>query len=187
MRRVSHYEHAFRAGRGEPVERVPHPDYQHPDADPPAAALVDAPPILGDLIVDQVTAAQETVDQGAESTEGVDAGVDAVTSEAPAETSQAADLEIVPAAATASTEPLDPAPLALTFTSSNIRSATLDPGTGIVDVTFTSDKTYRYAAFTVELMVEWRAAKSAGRWFNANIKTRPDLHPLIAPSPPAAG
>ena len=84
--------------------------------------------------------------------------------------------------------PVDPAPvLSLAFQNSNIRAASLDPATGICTVEFKSGKSYRYGGFTAELMAAWRDAPSAGSWFNAYVKNRTDIHPLIAdlPSRPA--
>lgn len=190
MRRVSHYEHVFRAGRGEPVERVPHPEHPDPGelALAPAVGPADrdagleAYAQLSELrsLREPVTIATDLDGAAADSpTTGVDAGVDAggdTAAEQPIER---------PAGAPAD----DPAPLRLEFSSSNIRIATLDPATGILEVTFNSGKSYRYANFTVERMVEWRAVRDAGRsagsWFNANVKNRPDAHPLIVSTSPA--
>lgn len=83
-------------------------------------------------------------------------------------------------------------PNTITFSkSSNIQSAKFDPATGIAEVLFANNKTYRYANFTPAMMVDWQAAKSAGSWFHANVRQQPDKFPLVptgaaAPTPPPA-
>lgn len=86
----------------------------------------------------------------------------------------------------APTEPHDPHALAFKD-SSNIRSARLDPASGVVEVHFANGTSYRYAHFTAELLKEWGEAKSAGQWFHVNVKSRPDEHPVVpaGEAPPA--
>lgn len=87
---------------------------------------------------------------------------------------------------TASTPVASSPPLVATFTGSgNVVRAELDTATGIVTVTFKSGGPYRYGNFTPELLEEWRAAPSAGRWFHINVRSKPAQHPLI-PAPRAA-
>lgn len=74
----------------------------------------------------------------------------------------------------------------LTFTSSNIQSAEINVESGIVTVTFNNGKAYRYANFTVALMTEWSAAKSAGSWFHQRVRMRPSAHPVIDDTEQAA-
>lgn len=75
-----------------------------------------------------------------------------------------------------------PDPNVLEFkNSSNLVGAKFDPATGILEVTFQNGKAVSYAKFTAELMREWAEAKSAGTWFHANIRQRPDAHPVVGP------
>lgn len=68
--------------------------------------------------------------------------------------------------------------------SSNVRSAKLNPETGVVAVLFRNGQTVHYGAFTVDMMIEWEAAKSAGSWFHHNVRQKPDRHPILkAPAP----
>lgn len=100
------------------------------------------------------------------------------------------DLGVIEPAPTAATEapPLvEPPGLTLTFVSSNIRGAAFDAATGVLEVEFVSGKRYRYANFTPELLTQWRGAKSAGAWFNATVKVRPDLFPPIPTTPSSGG
>lgn len=67
--------------------------------------------------------------------------------------------------------------------SSNLQSAVLLPD-GRLEVTFRASgkrpsSTYTYANFTEAKFREWSEAKSAGTWFDANVKKRPDLHPVV--------
>lgn len=67
--------------------------------------------------------------------------------------------------------------------SSNLQSAVLLPD-GRLEVTFRASgkrpaSTYTYANFTEAKFREWSDAKSAGTWFDANVKKRPDLHPVV--------
>ncbi len=86
---------------------------------------------------------------------------------------------------------LDRAPalggLSLTFpTSSNVVSAELDAGTGIVTVAFKNGSTARYANVTPDLMAAWRDAESPGKWHHANLRSKPALHPVVLDPTPAA-
>lgn len=69
--------------------------------------------------------------------------------------------------------------------SSNIQRADLDAATCIVAVSFANGSTYRYRNFTSDLMAAWRDAKSAGSWFHANVRSKPDAHPIVADVPTA--
>lgn len=62
--------------------------------------------------------------------------------------------------------------------SSNLRAASLGVD-GVLMVDFANGSRYRYANFTLELMAEWEAAKSAGSWFHNNVRTKPDRHPIV--------
>lgn len=73
--------------------------------------------------------------------------------------------------------------------SSNVKSAVLYAD-GRVEVSFRvtgkrSPVPYSYANFTEAEFDAWLNAPSAGKWFDANIKKRPDLHPIV-PTPPTA-
>ncbi len=83
------------------------------------------------------------------------------------------------AAADDSQKPTDPNKL-VWVASSNLKGATRDPETSIVDVLFKNGKTYRYANVTAEEMAAWAAAKSAGSWFHDNIRGKPEAHPVVA-------
>jgi hypothetical protein len=63
--------------------------------------------------------------------------------------------------------------------SSNIRQARFDAKTGVVEVQFQAGPPYRYQNFTAALMEDWRAARSAGGWFHANVKNHPEVYPLL--------
>lgn len=64
------------------------------------------------------------------------------------------------------------------FNGSNIKAAVYDSETGIVSVEFKSGAPRRYANFTPEIWADWCAAKSAGSWFHANVRQKPE-HPEI--------
>ncbi len=64
-------------------------------------------------------------------------------------------------------------------TSGNITGASLDPATQILEVAFKGGKRYRYANVTPEMLAEWRAAESAGKWFNSRIKAMPEAFPVV--------
>jgi hypothetical protein len=76
--------------------------------------------------------------------------------------------------------------------SSQIRSAGHDPATNTLEVEFTPKKDqtegalYRYANVTAGQWADMRAAESVGRWFGANIRSKPDQHPheRVDNSPP---
>ena len=70
--------------------------------------------------------------------------------------------------------------------SSNVRGATLDPATGVVEVTFANGTSYKYQNFTAELMTEWSSSNSAGKWFHARVKSHPELYPLVGSAPVVA-
>ncbi len=93
-----------------------------------------------------------------------------------------------PASASAPAVPA-PSPVAPTATrrvtfgaSSNVRAATLRAGTGHVEVEFVNGATHTFGGFTDALLDEWTKAESAGKWFNANVRLRPSLHPQISKS-----
>lgn len=71
-------------------------------------------------------------------------------------------------------------------TSSNIQSATLDERSGVLDVTFANGKTYRFANFTLDLLKQFEAAPSPGKWFADTVKKRPDAHPQVKDAASAA-
>jgi hypothetical protein len=74
----------------------------------------------------------------------------------------------------------------VTFTkSSNITSARLDEKTLVVEVSFANGALHRFGGFTPELLAEWKASESAGRWFHSNIRLKPQKHPMLSePTPP---
>lgn len=81
----------------------------------------------------------------------------------------------------AAPEPAAKAPSAIRLEfakSSNVRAAELGAD-GVVAVEFRDGAIYRYANFTLELMAEWEAAKSAGSWFHHNVRSKPDRHPIV--------
>jgi hypothetical protein len=63
--------------------------------------------------------------------------------------------------------------------SHNVAQAVLNLDTQEVDVVFTSGARYRFADFTEEKFAAWKLAVSAGKFFNSEIKSRPDLHPPV--------
>lgn len=75
--------------------------------------------------------------------------------------------------------------------SSNVLEARFDAATGEVEVDFKNGSSYKYGNFSREKMAEWQGAKSAGGWFDANVKKKPEAHPMIGarrpprPSDPA--
>ena len=54
----------------------------------------------------------------------------------------------------------------------------IDTATGVVTVAFVNGKSYRFGNFTPELMAEWGAAESAGKWFSTNVR-KSDRHPQV--------
>lgn len=86
---------------------------------------------------------------------------------------------------TTNADPTPPAPLEIQFKSSNLKSARLDPSTGVVEVEFLNGGKYSYGNFSAELMKAWGEAKSGGSWFDANVKKKPERHPLKSSSPAA--
>lgn len=85
-----------------------------------------------------------------------------------------------------STEPTMPVLITHKFSSSsNILEARFDAATGEVEVDFKNGSSYKYGNFSTEKMTEWQVAKSAGGWFDANVKKKPEVHPmLLARRPP---
>lgn len=144
------------------------------DVDLGAVAAGDQPTAqeLEQLGGDHVDGEHEQHDDEAHS-EDAEARVDASAQEVePAPAAEEAHLEAAPA-------PEAELAIRLEFAkSSNIRSATLDAA-GVVAVEFRDGSIYRYANFTLELMTEWEAAKSAGSWFHNNVRTKPDRHPVL--------
>lgn len=148
---------------------------------PAPAVVADASPDPAPVRVDPLALADLVLlAPVAESTTGVDTGVDTTVAPEPAPAPNADPAPVLSDA---------PGPISLTFTSSNIRTADLDESLGIVTVLFQSGKAYRYGNFSRADMATWSAARSAGSWFNANVKNRSDLHPMIpdvAPAPAGA-
>ncbi len=70
--------------------------------------------------------------------------------------------------------------------SSNLASARWDSATGQLDVEFRNGGKYSYSGFTEAEAKAWSEAKSAGGWFDVNIKKQPLKHPLIEKIPPAS-
>lgn len=67
--------------------------------------------------------------------------------------------------------------------SSNLRAATIGTD-GVLFVEFKNGSTVAYANFTPELWAEWQAAQSAGSWFHANVRSKPDRHAVLSKTAP---
>lgn len=70
--------------------------------------------------------------------------------------------------------------------SSNLAGAKYDPATGELHVEFRNGGKYSYGGFTAELAKAWADAKSAGGWFDANVKKQQLKHPLLDKAPSAS-
>jgi hypothetical protein len=68
--------------------------------------------------------------------------------------------------------------------SSNIKSAQLHED-GVCFVSFSNGQTYGYSHFTEQMFDDWQAAKSPGGWFHANVRAKPDAHPVVMRDVPA--
>ena len=64
--------------------------------------------------------------------------------------------------------------------SSSVQGFAWDPLTSELDVLFVNGSTYRYANVTREMVDEWIAAPSAGKWHGGRIRGKPDLYPSRA-------
>lgn len=87
------------------------------------------------------------------------------------------------------TTPAEPTTQLVFSDSSNLKAARLDLATSVLEVEFKSGSKYSYGQFTPELMKQWQEAKSAGSWFDANVKKKVDKHPVVGKaeaSPPPA-
>lgn len=91
------------------------------------------------------------------------------------------DEEHVDAVAPVHVDPADTIELKFPH-SGNVSSAKLDLSSGVVEVSFhspTGPKVYAFGNFTPKLMDEWRAAESAGAWFNREVRCKNARHPML--------
>jgi hypothetical protein len=67
--------------------------------------------------------------------------------------------------------------------SSNISEVRYQSGRSVLRVTFKDGATYDYYGVPVDVVVAWREAESAGKYFNSTIKAHPDRYPFFKREP----
>lgn len=173
-RAISPLEARWRASR-QPVEATPAPTL----ADALGAKVAQLKPVV--VAVPAVAPAAPAVEV---------APVIEAASAAVSETTLAPELaaETAPALGFAAPVALAPAGRVTFAGSSNVKAATLDEKTGVVDVEFTNGAVHKFGGMTPDLMSKWSAHESAGKWFHTNIRLQPAKHPMLSePSSPPPG